>query len=32
MDKKLFIQAIVKYVLGIVLVCTLIFIPTGTFD
>ncbi|MBR2704556.1 MAG: isoprenylcysteine carboxylmethyltransferase family protein [Clostridia bacterium] len=32
MDKKLFIQAIVKYVLGIVLVCTLIFIPAGTFD
>ncbi len=32
MDKKLFIQAIIKYVLGIVLVGALIFIPAGSFD
>ncbi len=32
MDKRLFIQAITKYILGIILVGALIFIPAGTFD
>ena len=32
MTKKLFVQAIAKYLLGIVLVGLLIFLPAGTFS
>jgi NAD(P)-dependent dehydrogenase (short-subunit alcohol dehydrogenase family) len=32
MDKKLFIQAIVKYVSGLILVSILLFIPAGTLN
>ena len=32
MNKKLFLSAIVKYILGIILVGTLIFIPAGSFN
>lgn len=32
MDKKLFIQAIVKYNLGIIMFSVLLFIPAGTID
>lgn len=32
MDKKLFIQAIVKYLLGIILFSVLLFVPAGTID
>ena len=32
MDKKLFIQAVMKYLLGIILFSVLLFIPAGTFN
>lgn len=32
MDKKLFIQGILKYIFGVVLVGALLFIPAGTFE
>ena len=32
MTKKLFYQAILKYVLGVVMIGILIFLPAGTFD
>jgi len=32
MTKKLFYQAILKYVLGVVMIGILIFLPEGTFD
>lgn len=32
LDKKLFIQAIVKYFLGIILFSALLFIPAGTLN
>ena len=31
MDKKLFVQAIVKFLAGVVLVGALLFIPAGSF-
>ena len=32
MDIKLFLQAIIKYVLGVLIVCGLLFIPANSFD
>jgi protein-S-isoprenylcysteine O-methyltransferase Ste14 len=32
LDKKLFIQAVMKYLLGIILFSVLLFIPAGTFN
>ena len=32
MSKKLFVQAIVKFLLGVILVGVLVFLPAGTFD
>ena len=32
MDSKLFVQAIVKYLSGIILLGVLLFLPAGTFD
>lgn len=32
MDKKLFFQAISKFLIGLVIICILLFIPAGTLD
>ena len=32
MNKKLFFEAIFKFLLGVVLIGILIFVPAGTFD
>ncbi len=32
MTKKLFLSAVTKFALGVILVGTLIFVPAGTFD
>ena len=32
MDKKLFVQAVSKFALGVVLVGLLVFLPAGTLD
>ncbi|MEE0945238.1 MAG: isoprenylcysteine carboxylmethyltransferase family protein [Acutalibacteraceae bacterium] len=32
MTVKLFFEAIIKFLLGVILVCALIFLPAGTFD
>ena len=32
MEKKLFFQAISKFLIGFIIICALLFIPAGTFD
>ena len=32
MNKKLLIDAVVKYLIGLIIVCALLFIPAGTFN
>ena len=32
MDKKLFFQALSKFLIGFIIICALLFIPAGTFD
>ena len=32
MDKKLFFQALTKFIFGLILICALLFIPAGTID
>lgn len=32
MDKKLFFQAIIKFILGVLIVGLLLFIPAGSFS
>ena len=32
MDNKLFFQAIIKFIIGLIIICALLFIPAGTLD
>ena len=32
MDKKLFFQAIIKFVFGVIIIGALLFIPAGSFE